>query len=160
MTANISIRKAEKKDDHGIVIFVRKIFVEMGWRERPDDHVPDARDYAEKKGGVFIVVEHTNVIIGTAELVALHKDEFLLKRFYLEKDVRGQGIANDLLAFTKKCTQALGGKRIVLDVSKTNTRAINFYKKNSFSSFSPIPHPDWNESYAPETHDYFFLKIA
>ena len=58
--------------------------------------------------------------------------ELEVKNFYVEKEYRGTGIAQDLLNILVEFAKEKGYKRLELDSYKEFERAISFYEKNNF----------------------------
>lgn len=148
------------KDSHSVAEFFKEVFDELGWDERPSDrmdephllfHLPD--------GGALLFVKDNGTVIGTAGIIVLNKTDGLIKRFYLKKMHRGTGLALQLLDALISKTKSLGVKKLVLDVSKNNHRAIRFYEKNGFLRTHVTPQEDWIESKDPEGHFYFYKSL-
>ena len=155
MKDNILVRDCLDSDREELSLFLKSIFNEKGWVATPDDHLDDPKEYFEEHKGVLLILENNKVIIGSSVLIPLNKDECLLKRFYLAKDYRGKGLADKLLEYTLKIAKRDGYKKVLLDVSKDNDRAIHFYEKNNFKSFQTKPYDIWYESTQPENFYYY-----
>lgn len=148
------------KDSQSVAAFFREIFDEWGWKERPSDHMdePHMLFHLPNKGALLLVKEN-GIVIGTAGIILLNKSDALMKRFYIRKAHRGSGIAHRLLDELTTKTKSLGAKRIILDVSKNNHRAIRFYEKTGFLPTVVAPQEGWPESHMPKTHFYFYRPI-
>ncbi len=121
------------EDASEVSLFFRKIFAELGWEERPSDYMddPDLLFHLPNDGALLLVKEEDH-IIGTAGIIKLGKGVALIKRFYIDNEHRGSGIAQELLKELTLKAKSLGIKKFILDVSKNNTRAIRFYKNRGF----------------------------
>lgn len=62
-----------------------------------------------------------------------------LKRFYVDPEFHGQGLAGMMMEFCLRKAQDLGQKRIWLGVWENNLRAQNFYKKWGFKEIDEHP---------------------
>lgn len=149
----------EIKDSAVVASFFREIFKEMGWVERGSDHMdePHLLFHLPDKG-LLLLVKKNNKVVGTAGVIELSKTEGLIKRFYISQSLRGSGIAGKLLGELINKSLLMGLKKLILDVRKTNGRAIRFYEKNGFKQTSVTPVDDWPESFSPGAFNYY-LKI-
>ncbi len=149
-----------KKDSTLVASFFREIFKEMGWVERESDYMdePHLLFHLPDKG-LLLLVKDNNRVIGSAGVIVLSKSEGLVKRFYISKSQRGSGIAGKLLNVLINKSLLMGLKKLILDVRKTNIRAIRFYEKNGFKQTSVTPIDGWPESFSPDTFNYYFKII-
>lgn len=150
----------ETKNSSSVATFFREIFGEIGWKERESDHMDEPHIlFHLPENGILLLVKEDDKVIGTAGIFLLNKTEGLMKRFYIDKTYRGSGIAKQLLEEIMSKAKSTGLKKIFLDVSKNNVRAVRFYEKNGFLKTSVKPQESWPESYLPETHFYFYKMI-
>lgn len=156
----MEIKPYKKTDNHAVAAFYREIFNELGWTERPSDHMDQPHLlFHLPNHGVLLLVKENQRVIGTAGVIILNGDEGLIKRFYLSLNSRGSGIAKHLLEELISYARKLGVKKLILDVSKNNSRAIHFYEKSGFLHTSVEPQEDWPESKEPDTHLYMFKSL-
>ena len=87
--------------------------------------------YKENDGNCYIAIDNNNVI-GTISLRKINDITAEVKNFYLEKEYRGTGIAQDLFNTIIEFAKAKKYKRLELDSYKEFNRAIKFYEKNNF----------------------------
>jgi len=148
------------KDGPQVAALFREIFKENSWSERPSDYMDEPqRLFHLSSGGMFLIVKEQGKIIGTAGIILLSKTEGLVKRFYLKKQYRGSGVAQRLLAELEKHARQIGLRKVILDVSKNNNRAVRFYEKSGFIKTTVTPREDWIESQLPEYHYYFYKSV-
>ena len=128
------IRPAKNEDSKDILDLIFNIWInEYQFQVSPEDY-PDLHkieDYYSSKGGGFWVASNTETVIGTIAYDQLDKNIFVLKRMFVSKEWRGQGIAQRLLdtlfdKTPKDCIFYLSTKD---DLAKA---AKKFYVKNGF----------------------------
>lgn len=159
MRNDMVIRKCQEEDKERVSDFLKSIFKEMGWEITPEDKLEDPIEYFNSPQGALLIVEDNNQIIGSSGLLSLNSTTCLLKRFYIRADFRGKGVSMKLLKNTLEMAKKMGFKRIVLDVSRNNKRAIKFYQKNSFNLFKTEPYNIWYESKQPENYYYYEKEL-
>lgn len=144
------------KDQQPAEEFIRVIYQEMGWVNAPKNsnlvqyfHLPH--------DGFFFLAKENDQIIGMAGCLRLNRTEGLIKRFYIQKDYRGKGIAQELLDLIINSAREMKLIKLVLDVSIDNKRAISFYERNGFLRF--IPENNWVEGADVMNRYNFFLDI-
>jgi ribosomal protein S18 acetylase RimI-like enzyme len=146
-------------DAPAVAMLFRNVFREMGWKERPSDHMDSPHLlFHLPDGGVLILAKEKDRVIGTAGLILFTKTEALIKRFYLEQEYRGTGVAQKLLQELIEYAITFGVTKLILDVRKNNFRAVGFYRKNGFQETTVTPRSDWPESNTPEIR-YFLYKL-
>lgn len=156
----MEIRPYQNTDSKEIASFFREIFAEMGWTERESDHMDEPhRLFHLPDNGLLLLVKDNQDVVGTAGVIFQSKSEGLIKRFYIKKELRGSGIAGKLLERLISESSRKNLRRLILDVRKTNGRAIRFYEKNGFKTTNVSPKEGWPESFAPDAFFYYFKKI-
>lgn len=156
----MEIRPYRISDSKAVASFFREIFAEMGWTERESDHMdqPHLLFHLPDKG-FLLLVKDQNEVIGTAGVILQSANQGLIKRFYIKKSFRGSGVAGQLLndLITKSLSMSI--KKLILDVRKTNARAICFYEKNGFKQTTVTPLESWPESHDPDMYFYYYRMI-
>lgn len=157
----MQIVRYEFKDSALVASFFREIFTEMGWVERLSDHMDEPHHlFHLPDGGLLLLILENNEVIGTGGVIVLPKSEGLIKRFYIKHTHRGTGIAGKLLDELIAKSKRFGIKKLILDVRKTNGRAIRFYEKNGFVQTSVTPIEGWPESLSPDKFNYYCKIIG
>lgn len=154
---DIIFREYQDKDTQSVSTFLRRIFAEMGWTVTPEDFIDDVQAGFYDKGGFFLVGDKKGNIVATAGFIQLTPTTALLKRFYVDQAIRGQGTAQILLNYTFQTLRDKGYKILFLDVDMDNSRAVHFYEKEGFEKCTVEPNSKWWESEEPEKH-YFYKK--
>ena len=148
------------QDQEATADFMKSIYREMGWQEQPKEGLNDLAIFFHlPNDGVLLLVKDEQKIVGTGGCIKLDEEAILLKRFYIAQDLRGSGIAKKLLDSLVDGAKKLHGKRIVIDVSKKNPRAIRFYEKNGFMQYDQKPLESWPETKKPDIFNYYFLPL-
>ena len=89
--------------------------------------------YSGLKGNFWIAVTSSEEVIGTIAIENLSSGNYALKRMFVRKDFRNQGIAQNLFKKILEWTKSNDAKNIYLSThSKKSAAAVKFYKKNSF----------------------------
>lgn len=132
----IKIRKYEKEDKERVIKLVRKVLFEIfnTEAENIEDLENIEQEYFENNG-VFYVVEDNGKIIGT---IAVKKEEdniARIKRMFIDKEYRKQGIGQRLLDRIIEFCKNKGYKKIILSTHQQMQEAIEFYKKNEFKEY-------------------------
>lgn len=84
------------------------------------------------KGGVFYLVELDKKYIGCCGLFPLTENSCELRKMYLLKDYRGQGIGQAILEYSIEKASELRFEKIYLETFTSLKEAISLYKKFSF----------------------------
>lgn len=148
-----------QKEQAHVAAFFRLIYLEMGWQEEKADHLDDPKIAFHLPNGIFLLIKEDDRIIGTGGIIKLAHNSGLMKKFYIDQNYRGKGVAQLLLQKLLGEAKEMKLTQIVLDVSNSNTRAIRFYEKNSFSRFTPQPINTWKESQSPAKFQYFYIRV-
>ncbi len=140
--------------------FIRSIYQEMGWIAYWDNEFNNLYKYfnVPLNNASFIIAKENKKIIATAVLVKLNSTTGIAKKFYIHKDYRGTGLAQNMLKALIAKAKESGLQKIVLDVLKSNLRAIKFYEKSGFQKYKQQPITSWSESQRPDIFYYYFLE--
>lgn len=154
-----------KDDQKAAAAFMDMIWDEMGqidkgWKKKPKDHFSDLDKFFHiPTEGFLLLMKDDNKIIGTGGCVQINPSDALLKRFYIDKNYRGTGVASELFIAILQSAKTFHASRIVIDVSKNNARALRFYEKCGFKPYNPEANAMWPESSRPDTFNYYFLSL-
>jgi len=96
------------------------------------------RNYFSNNGFFGVAVDtKTNYIVGTFGLFAINRDICELRKMYLLKDVRGQGLGKFILNSAIHLAKEKRYKKIILETISQLTEAISLYKQSGFKEIKP-----------------------
>ena len=156
---SVEITKLKIQEQDKAAAFCKSIYEELDWGLRFSDGVDKLTEYFGKPGEIFLVAKIDHRIIGCGGIKYLTQNNGLLKRFYIDKEFRGKGIAALLLDKLIKFAQLQKYKYLVLDTRFDNFRAQRFYVKHNFKKFKSKPYEGWSESFNPKIFYYYRLKL-
>lgn len=156
---SVEIIKLKPEEQDEAAAFCKSIYEELDWDLRFSDGVDKLAEYFSKSSEIFLVVKKGGRIIGCGGIKYLTKDNGLLKRFYIDKEYRGKGVAVLLLDELIKFASQQKYKYLVLDTRFDNLRAQRFYTKHGFKKFITKPYSSWSESSNPKIFYYYRLKL-
>ncbi|MBW7476933.1 GNAT family N-acetyltransferase [Paenibacillus oenotherae] len=81
---------------------------------------------------VFVVAYHNGKAVGCGGIRPLDHESTELKRFYVDRSVRKQGIAQRILDFVEDAAKELNYSILKLETGAPQFEAVHFYKKNGF----------------------------
>lgn len=153
----IIIRDFSPADDSLIYEFCKSIFLEMGFPvQYLDKSVVEGFNI---EWDVFLLAfDEKNSLIGTCGMKRLSQNEALILRMFITPVFRGTGLAQKLFDTIVDRAKSLNYESILLDVVKTNTRAIHFYQKQWMESFQPQIYDRWHWSHPWEEKYVTYFK--
>ena len=93
------------------------------------DHI---EEYYRRNNGIFLVVLDDDTIIGSGAIRRFDAETAELKRLWLLEDYHGKGIGYQVTSQLFEFSRRRGYKRIILQTSPEQVRAIGFYKRLGF----------------------------
>lgn len=157
--SKIKISRFEKNDKKKAADFCRQIYLEMGWDPQFMYGFANFGQTFGREREIFLLAKDKEKIVGSVGLKELNQENALMKRFYIAKEYRGQGLAQKLFQTLFGFARKKGFKKIYLDTYLDNLRAQKFYHKCGFEKFSPPPDPKWPECLHPEIFIFMERKI-
>ena len=79
--------------------------------------------------GTFVIARADGRAIGCGAFRLLDATTAEVKRMYVEPEVRGQGVAKQILDHLEAGAEALGARRLVLETGSYQTEAIGLYRR-------------------------------
>jgi putative acetyltransferase len=136
------IRPATNDDIPAIKSVVFTVLQEYGLRPDENGKDNDLSDletnyYADHGYFGVVVKKDTEDIIGTFGLHRVNPTTFELRKMYLAKEFRGQGIGQSMLRKAIATAIEKNSKKIVLETISPLTEAISLYKKYGFTEIAP-----------------------
>ena len=127
----VNIRSYEESYNKAINDFIISIYVEeFGFEEHREEIEKHNNEiYKKSDGELWIALNEKNEIVGTIALLKHSDDNVELKKFYVRKDYRGQGVSKALYDNAKDMCKESGFKRIFLGTYERLETAIQFYIK-------------------------------
>ena len=127
----VNIRSYEESYNKAINDFIISIYVEeFGFEEhREEIEKRNNEIYKKSDGKLWIALNEKNEIVGTIALLKHSDDNVELKKFYVRKDYRGQGVSKALYEKVMDMCKESGFKRIFLGTYERLENAIQFYIK-------------------------------
>lgn len=131
------IREATDDDGPALSRLIADVFAEYDGclfepAEFPELERP-ASAYSER-GGRLWVVAREDALVGALAVAVHHRpQEFEIFKVYLDKSVRGQGLAAALLAGANAFAAASGGERLSLWTDTRFTDGHGFYERHGFT---------------------------
>ena len=99
----------------------------------------EIKNFYQKTGGNFWVLENDNEIFGTIGLKKFDKEIVILKRFFVAKNLRRRGWGEKLLQNVLNFSKKNNFKKIYLSTIKELITGIKFYEKNNFKKLKKWP---------------------
>lgn len=127
----VNIRSYEESYNNAINDFIISIYVEeFGFEEHREEIEKHNNEiYKKSDGELWIALNEKNEIVGTIALLKHSDDNVELKKFYVRKDYRGQGVSKALYEKVMDMCKESGFKRIFLGTYERLETAIQFYIK-------------------------------
>jgi GNAT superfamily N-acetyltransferase len=88
--------------------------------------------FSEARRNAFWVVEGHARIIGTFGIESRGDDSTELRRMYLDRNYRGQGIAQRMLDRAEQRARDLGFSRMILSTAEVQAAAMAFYRNSGY----------------------------
>ena len=163
---DITIRDFTKADQKPAQEFCEDIFTELEWPIDYADGLSDLSRLFNLPQGTFLVATlHDKVVAcgGVKELLKTSTENIgLIKRFFVIKELRGKGLASQLLEELINRAKKKSFTTLVLDTGKRNEAANGFYPKYGFKLFTPdakLRHA-WTEAGDRDRFNYYSLRLS
>jgi GNAT superfamily N-acetyltransferase len=83
--------------------------------------------------GTFVIARDGGRAVGCGAMRRLDEATAELKRMYVEPDLRGRGIAREILDHLEAAARAMGIRRLVLETGIYQAEAIGLYRRAGFN---------------------------
>jgi GNAT superfamily N-acetyltransferase len=104
-----------------------------------DDTPIDASDFAPPNGAFLVAEDETGRLVGCAGW-RTHGDDAELKRMFTIADVRGRGVARQVLTAIEDSARGEGRKRVILETGDKQPEAIALYEKCGYERIEDFGH--------------------
>ena len=129
---NFEHRDSKKAlDFHELVLKDTGAFAPGPW----NDDMGNIEEVYIKPGGIFIIAEESNAIIGIGALRILSHEKAEIKRMRVEPLLQRKGIGQKILDYLLFHAEEKGIKRVILDTTELQKSAQRFYLKNDFTEY-------------------------
>ncbi|WP_127534051.1 GNAT family N-acetyltransferase [Paenibacillus kobensis] len=130
--SNVQVREAavNNKDLLGLIAKLDRYLYEL----YPADEVfvVDLEAASQDDNIVFVLAYEGENAVGCGAYLPLDESSVELKRFYVEPDKRGTGVAAAIFRYLSDKARALGYTSLKLETGDEQPEAIRFYTKNGF----------------------------
>lgn len=135
------LREATNADGEHIRDLVFAVLEEYGLKPDPGSTDADLSDIERSyfaRGGTFRVLEDRNgSVIGAYGLYPMENHACELRKMYLRRECRGQGLGKRLLDDALANAKRLGFTRVVLETASVLKEAIALYERYGFAPHQP-----------------------
>ncbi|MFQ5347206.1 MAG: GNAT family N-acetyltransferase [Rhodothalassiaceae bacterium] len=134
--AEVTIREAGDADAPGVIALIDSCFSDYDGcvMDLPglDADLPAVASHFREQGGRFWIAESGGRIVGCAGYVPVDRNAVELKRLYVARAARRQGLASRLLALVRDAARTHGARHIDLWSDTRFVEAHAFYLANGF----------------------------
>ena len=139
MDAGSRLREATNADSARVRDLVFAVLEEYGLKPDPGSTDADLDDIERSyvaRGGTFCVLEDQDgAIVGAYGLCPMANHTCELRKMYLRREYRGQGLGRHLLDDALAAARRLGFKKVILETASVLKEAIALYERYGF-----VPH--------------------
>jgi GNAT superfamily N-acetyltransferase len=137
------LRAATNADSNAIKDLVFEVLREYRLQPDPDGTDADLKDIERsylRSGGWFdVMVDAAGNIVGSVGLYRIDSATCELRKMYLLRHVRGQGLGRRLLEHALSRAKEIGFRRVVLETASVLKEAIALYQRYGFRTYQ-APH--------------------
>jgi len=141
--SDYQLRSATNADSPAIKELVFAVLREYRLQPDPDGTDADLNDIETNylgSGGCFdVLVDSREKIVGSVGLYPIEQATCELRKMYLSRQVRGQGLGRRLMEHALARAKEIGFRRIVLETASVLREAIALYRRYGFRPYQ-APH--------------------
>ncbi|OGG26334.1 hypothetical protein A2960_05555 [Candidatus Gottesmanbacteria bacterium RIFCSPLOWO2_01_FULL_39_12b] len=128
------LREFGKSDQPKVKEFILGVLREFGFDHNLDldFNLENPDKYYKNVGGIFYLLENNGEIIGTIAVKNIGNKKAEIKRLYINKDYRGQGLGLKLFDRALQFSKDSGFQSAKLDTWVRFKTAFSLYKKRGF----------------------------
>jgi N-acetylglutamate synthase-like GNAT family acetyltransferase len=135
------LREATNADGAPIRDLVFAVLAEYGLKPDPGATDADLSDIEQSyfaRGGTFCILEDQDgSVVGAYGLYPMEHRTCELRKMYLRRNCRGQGLGRRLLDDALAKARGLGFARVVLETASVLKEAIALYERYGFAPYQP-----------------------
>ena len=135
------LRPATNEDRGAVEHLVFSVLAEYGLNPDPDGTDSDLHDvhgsYHASGGSFDVLTDESGEVVGTVGLFRISPTVCELRKMYLDRRARGQGMGRRLLAHALARAAALGFARVVLETASVLAEAVALYERHGFRRYAP-----------------------
>ena len=132
---------ATNADRDAVEHLVFSVLAEYGLKPDPDGTDSDLHDihgsYHASGGSFDVLTDESGKIVGTVGVFRVSRTVCELRKMYLDRGARGQGLGRRLLAHALERAAALGFSRVVLETASVLVEAAALYERHGFRRYAP-----------------------
>ncbi len=141
--SDYQLRSATNADSPAIKELVFAVLREYRLQPDPDGTDADLNDIETNylgSGGCFdVLVDSRGKIVGSVGLYLIEQATCELRKMYLSRQIRGQGLGRRLMEHALARAKEIGFRRIVLETASVLREAIALYRRYGFRPYQ-APH--------------------
>ena len=150
------LRPANNADGPAVKQLIFRILTDYNLPPDPNGTDADLADlagsYAERGGSFHVLQTAEGEIIGTVGIYRASADVCELRKMYLSRQHRGQGLGKRLLEHGLAEARRLGFRRVTLETASVLKEAIGLYLRYGFRPYTP-------EHLVPRCDQAYFLDL-
>jgi len=139
MDTRPQLREATNADCHAVRELVFAVLEEYGLKPDPGSTDADLGDIEQSyfaRGGTFRVLEDPDgSVVGAYGLYPMEHHTCELRKMYLRREYRGQGLGKHLLDDALAKARGLGFESVVLETASVLKEAIALYERYGFAPY-------------------------
>jgi putative acetyltransferase len=90
-------------------------------------------EHLEPGLGTFVIARADGLAVGCGALRRLDEESAEVKRMYVEPDLRGRGVAKEILDHLEAAARVMGTRRLLLETGIYQAEAIGLYRRVGFN---------------------------
>ena len=135
------IRPATNADRGAVEHLVFTVLAEYGLKPDPDGTDSDLHDiqnsYHAAGGSFDVLADDSGNVVGSVGVFRVSPAICELRKMYLARGARGQGLGRRLLAHALARAAALGFTRVILETATVLVEAVALYERHGFRRYEP-----------------------
>ncbi|MHC4743783.1 MAG: GNAT family N-acetyltransferase [Planctomycetota bacterium] len=135
------LRPADNRDCERVAALVFGVLREYNLKPDPDCTDADLKDiqnsYFDRGGAFYVLEDKSGSVIGAYGLYPAERTTCELRKMYLQKSFRGNGLGKLLLEDALANARRMGFVRMTLETASVLVEAIGLYRSYGFVEYKP-----------------------